>query len=129
LHIPAGSNSWHFGAKEFALMKPSACLINTARGGILDLDALAAALGEGRLAGAGLDVFPDEPMNLAHPVFALEQVVVTPHTGGMTKESRYRQLSSCLGECTRVRKRERSPNALNQAVYSLPAWQGDTRRG
>jgi D-3-phosphoglycerate dehydrogenase len=69
------------GAKDISLMKPSAYLINTARGPIVDEAALLAALTERRIAGAGLDVFDREPLPLDHPFRTLDNVVLTPHLG------------------------------------------------
>src|SRR5207247_7304676 len=69
------------GAKEFGLMKPSAYLINTSRGPIVDEAALIAALREHRIAGAGLDVFDVEPLPLDHPLRKMDNVVITPHLG------------------------------------------------
>lgn len=117
IHIPGGNGAWRFGAEEFAAMKPGAALINTARGGMVDLDALVAALNSGHLAGAGLDVFPEEPMDMAHPVFSLPQVVLTPHAGGLSAEAMERVTASALDEAVRILNGERSPNARNPEVY------------
>jgi len=75
------------GAPEFALMKPSAILINTARGPIVDEAALLQALTEGRISGAGLDVFDTEPLPAGHPLTKLSNVVMTPHSAGITPEA------------------------------------------
>jgi len=69
------------GAKEIALMKPSAYIINTSRGPIIEEAALLAALREKRIAGAGLDVFDTEPLPLDHPYRNMDNVVITPHLG------------------------------------------------
>ncbi len=74
------------GAEQLAMMKPDARIINTARGGIVDEDALAAALRDGTIAGAALDVFAEEPAT-SSPLFELDNVVVTPHLGASTAEA------------------------------------------
>ncbi len=76
-----GGNEGQFGAREFAMVKNSAFLINTSRGRILDEDALVAALREGQIAGAALDVFHYEPLPKEHPLLALagDNVIITPH--------------------------------------------------
>jgi phosphoglycerate dehydrogenase-like enzyme len=74
------------GEKQLATMKPDSVLLNGARGDVVDLDALATALEQGQLAGAGLDVFPDEPFVAEHPIQNCEQVVMTPHAADQTPE-------------------------------------------
>ncbi len=74
------------GARELGLMKDEAILLNGARGDVLDLPALCAALNAGRFTGAGLDVFPEEPLPADAPILACEQVVLTPHAADSTPE-------------------------------------------
>jgi phosphoglycerate dehydrogenase-like enzyme len=74
-------------ARRIALMKPSAYLVNTARGAIVDENALVAALAQRRIAGAGLDVFEEEPLPAGHPLTRLDNVVLTPHLGWPTDEA------------------------------------------
>lgn len=76
-----------FGAERLQRMKPTAYLVNTARGGIVDEAALERALSAGKLAGAGIDVFEREPAPVDHPLLALPNVVVAPHVAGVTRES------------------------------------------
>ncbi|MGE5650266.1 MAG: phosphoglycerate dehydrogenase [Bacillota bacterium] len=92
LHVPGGSATERLITGErLALMKSSAVLLNASRGGVVDIDALNAALREGRLAGAALDVFPKEPRNdkeeFVSPLRGLENVILTPHIGGSTQEA------------------------------------------
>jgi phosphoglycerate dehydrogenase-like enzyme len=75
------------GAHEIGLMKPSACIVNTSRGPIVQEAVLIEALSKGRIAGAGLDVFDDEPLSPDHPYVSLPNTVLTPHIGYVTKES------------------------------------------
>lgn len=88
LHVPATPESrGMIGARELALLRPRAILINTARAALIDEPALIDALQSGRLAGAGLDVFAPEPLPADSPYFALENVVLTPHIGWVTHEA------------------------------------------
>ena len=84
------------GAKDFAMMKPSCCLINTSRGPIVDETALVNALKEKRIGGAGLDVFDQEPLPINHPFRKLPNVLVTSHIGGRTYENLAARYKDCL---------------------------------
>lgn len=88
LHVPLDDTTRRMlGAREFAMMKPSAIVINTCRGPVVDEDALQRALTEGRIAGAGLDVMAEEPPASDHLLFALPNVTLTPHSAGPTWEN------------------------------------------
>lgn len=119
MHVPLTPETRHLlGAEEFALMKPTAYVINTARGEVIDEAALAAAIKSGRIAGAGLDVFEDEPA--IHPdLVANPSVVLLPHIGSASIETRtamgmldYDNLKACLIEG------KVPPNCLNPEVFN-----------
>lgn len=81
VHCPLTEETRHMiGEKEFAMMKPECCIVNTARGGVVDEQALIGALNEGRIAGAGVDVFEEEPVSVYHPLLHMENVIATPHS-------------------------------------------------
>ncbi len=87
LHIPSTEETKHsIGKCEFEMMKPSAYLINTARGDLLVEEELVSALQNGEIGGAGLDVFEEEPPAQDHPLFALDNVILTPHNAALTTE-------------------------------------------
>ena len=91
LHAPATEASYHLiGAATLAAMKPGAYLVNCARGGLVDQNSLLAALDEGRLAGAGLDVTEPEPLPTGHPLLGHPKVIVTPHIASSTRAGRRR---------------------------------------
>ena len=118
LHVPLTPETEHMiGEKELAMMKPTAILINTARGKIVDERALVKALNEKRIAGAGLDVFEKEPLPMDSPLLGLDNVVLTPHIAFLTRES--------IDECTRVTVenveafvRGRPQNVVNKDVLA-----------
>ena len=88
IHVPLVEDTRHLlGPDQLARVKPGVRIVNCARGGIVDESALAEAIRAGRVAGAALDVFEREPPPADHPLFALEQVVVTPHLGAATDEA------------------------------------------
>ncbi len=89
IHVPLTAQTKHLiGAKELALMKPGAILINTARGAVIDQRALYRSLKTGHLGGAGLDVSDPEPMASADPLLKLPDLVITPHIGSATHTTR-----------------------------------------
>jgi phosphoglycerate dehydrogenase-like enzyme len=100
IHVVVGPRSINtIGAAELALMKPSAYLINTARGPIVNESALVEALQKGTIAGAGLDVFNVEPLPTDHPFRSLSNTVLSPHLGYATTENlslMYRQVIECI---------------------------------
>jgi D-3-phosphoglycerate dehydrogenase len=100
------------GEAELREMKPTARLINTARGGIVDEKALEAALSEGRLAGAALDVFEKEPLT-SHPLFGNERVVATPHLGASTAEAQERVSQDVAEQIIAVLKGEPAQYSVN----------------
>ena len=88
LHVPLDDSTRRMlGAPEFAMMKPTAILVNTCRGPVVDEDALHRALVGGQIAAAGLDVMVEEPPAANHPLFALPNVTLTPHSAGPTWEN------------------------------------------
>ncbi len=107
------------GGKQLCLMRPGALLINTARGGLVNERALVDALRSGRLAGAGLDTFAQEPPDPENPLFTLDNVICSPHVAAMTAESMARMGTIAAdniigyierGECDRT-------NVVNPAVF------------
>lgn len=85
LHLPRADRAL-IGPEELALMKPDAVVVNTARGGLVDEIALANALRDGRLGGAGIEVFNTEPPGSDHPLFGLDSAILTPHNAALTVE-------------------------------------------
>jgi len=94
------------GAAELDLMKSSAHLVNIARGGLIDEEALYAALSERRIAGAGLDVFVEEPVPADNPLLQLDNVILTPHIGGGTGGARVKQMTDVLENIVRAARGE-----------------------
>ena len=88
-------------ARRISLMKPGACIINVARGALVDEEAMYAALLGGRLGGAGLDVFAREPADPSLPVYQLPNVVVTPHTAASTGATAHRRAGACADNIDR----------------------------
>jgi len=117
LHVPGGPGTHHLiGAPRLALMKPTAYLVNTSRGPVIDEAALVAALRAGQIAGAGLDVFEREPL-LTPGLAELENVVLTPHIGSASLETRTKMALTAAANVAAVIAGQRPPNLVNPAVY------------
>ena len=103
LHLPLNHETHHIlDARRLGLMKSTAYLINVARGALVDEVALYRALSEGRLAGAGLDVFSSEPINRDSPLLRLNNVVATPHISGCTNETSRRRAAHVARNVDRI---------------------------
>ncbi|MDB5414072.1 MAG: Glyoxylate reductase [Rubritepida sp.] len=108
LHVPLTPASKHMiGAAELAIMKSTAYLVNTCRGPVIDEKALIAALEGGVIAGAGLDVFDQEPPPADNPLFRLENVVLTPHYAGPTWDNQPARFRNAFDNCQRVARGEK----------------------
>jgi len=104
------------GARQFSLMKPTAYFINTARGPIVDEKALYEALSSNRLAGAGIDVFEQEPVSADNPLLKLENIVVTPHHICLTDECINTVAASVFSACRDLAAGRVPKNVVNQQV-------------
>jgi D-3-phosphoglycerate dehydrogenase len=109
----------------FRRMKPTSCLINTSRGPVVDEAALARALQEGRLAGAALDVFEEEPLRADSPLRRMDNVILTPHAAYFSSPAVAQVPKRCGEEIARVLVKERPLNVVNPEVYAP----GRVRRG
>jgi phosphoglycerate dehydrogenase-like enzyme len=115
LHLPLTADTHHLLNRDaIALMKPSAVLVNTSRGAIVDEDALVGALRDRRLAAAGLDVFEVEPVASDSALFDLDNVVLTPHVTWYTADTMRRYLVEAVANCRRLRDGEPLANVVNQ---------------
>lgn len=113
LHVPLTDETRRLiDARAIGRMKPEALLINTARGGIVDEAALAAALASGRLGGAGLDVFEEEPPPASLPLLGLPNVVVTPHISAGTRDALRTKMAALFANVARFARGERLENEV-----------------
>jgi D-3-phosphoglycerate dehydrogenase / 2-oxoglutarate reductase len=113
LHLPkTPETTGLIDARRLALMKPTALLVNVARGGIVDEEALAAALADGTIGGAALDVFAEEPMTDS-PLFGLDAAVITPHLGASTREAQDKAGAQIAESVNRALAGELVPAAVN----------------
>ena len=114
LHVPLTAATHHLiDERALALMKPTAVLINTGRGPLVDEAALARALASGRLAGAGLDVFEDEPRVRSELLACRQRVVLTPHLGSATDRTRRRMAALAAGSVIALARGEEPANRVD----------------
>jgi phosphoglycerate dehydrogenase-like enzyme len=124
LHTPLTPETHHLiSRRELHLLKPGSYVINASRGPVLDEAALIAALQEGHLAGAGLDVFDPEPPHPDNPLLKMENVIVTPHSAGNTLQGSIRTGQMLVEQVLHVLRGERPPDLLNPE-----AWPGRMQR-
>ncbi len=117
VHAPLNAETRHLvGERELRLMKPTAFLVNTARGPVVDEKALVRALEERRIAGAGLDVFENEPQ-VEPELVAMQNVVLTPHLGSAVKELRNDMANVVVDNIMAVLENRRPPNCWNAEIY------------
>jgi glyoxylate reductase len=118
LNVPLGAETHHLiGERELAMMKSSACLINTARGPIVDERSLVEALRQGRIRAAGLDVYENEP-ELSPGLAELDNVILLPHSGSATVETRTRMCLMAADNLLAGLRGQRPPNCLNWEALS-----------
>ncbi len=119
LHVPLNAETRNMiGARALVRMRPTAYLINTSRGGVVDEHALAEALTGGKLAGAGLDVLRDEPPPSGHPLVGFPNCLVLPHSAWYSEESFVDLKTKAAEEVARVLRGEEPSHPLNPAVRS-----------
>ncbi|MGH2354299.1 MAG: 2-hydroxyacid dehydrogenase [Chloroflexota bacterium] len=129
VHVPLSERTRHLiDARALALMKPTAVLVNTSRGGLVDEGALAEALRRGRIAGAGLDVLAQEPPPADHPLFGIPNTVLTPHVAGPTWQSWPRRFANCYANIVRVQRGE-APQWVVPELADLVSAPGDASEG
>lgn len=119
IHCPKSPETVNlFNAQTLGLMKPTAFLVNTARGGIVDEDALYVALSSGKLRGAGLDVLDREPPDPANKLFTLENVIFSPHMAGVTQEASDRMAVTAVENILSVFDgKPNVANCVNKEIY------------
>jgi len=122
VHCPRNASSERmFDAAAFRAMKRNAYFVTTARGGIHDEQALAQALLDGAIAGAGLDVWDPEPPAPDHPLLALPNVVASPHTAGVTHEARTNMALQTVAQIDDIVRGRRPPRLLNPEAWDVYA--------
>ena len=132
LHVPETPATQNMiGAAQLSVMKPGARLINASRGTVVDIDALAAALKDGQLAGAAIDVFPEEPKSTTaeflSPLRGMDNVLLTPHIGGSTEEAQENIGIEVASKLIKYSDNGSTLGAVNFPEVSLPEYPGKHR--
>jgi glyoxylate reductase len=122
VHVPLTEKTRNFiGERQFALMKKTAILVNTSRGPVVDEHALCNALKEGIIAGAGLDVFQKEPIEKSNPLIKLDNVVLVPHIGSATTETRTKMAVMAVENAIAALQGKVPQNLVNPDVLKVRA--------
>ncbi|MEM0211380.1 MAG: glyoxylate reductase [Candidatus Methanomethylicia archaeon] len=120
IHTPLTKDTYHMINEErLKLMKKNAIIINTARGSIIDTNALVKALREGWIAGAGIEVFEEEPLPPNHPLTSFKNVILTPHIGSATYEARHAMAEKVMENLIAFINGEIPPNLVNKEVIKV----------
>ncbi len=125
IHVPLTSDTKGLlSAARIARMKPGAIVVNTSRGGIIDEAALAAALADGRLGGAGIDVFEKEPPAADNPLLSAPRAILTPHAAALTRECTVRMAVLAAERVIALLAGEVPDNVANPEVLATERWRG-----
>ncbi len=119
IHTPLTDETYHFiDAETLSYMKPEAVVVNTARGAIVDREALESALRANKIGGAGIDVLETEPPTGDEPLLAMENAVITPHIAWYSEESHIQNMELGMDELVRVLQGKRPRHIVNPQIYS-----------
>jgi glyoxylate reductase/D-3-phosphoglycerate dehydrogenase len=121
VHVPLNARTRNLvDAESLSLMKPTAVLVNTARGGLVDEEALSTVLHQRQLLGAGLDVFSQEPISAGNPLLDLPDVILTPHSAGPTWQSFPRRFANCFANIERTERGEKPQWIVEELADLFP---------
>ena len=125
IHVPLTEQTKNMiSGEELKLMKKTALLINCSRGGIIDEDQLVQALKNGIIAGAGTDVFCNEPPKADDPMLNCPNLIVSPHSAAQTREAVIKMAQMCVKGCLAVANGKKWPYVADKTVYEHPKWAG-----
>lgn len=125
IHVPLTEKTkGMISERQIGKMKENAIIINCSRGGIVDEKALYEALKSGRIGGAGLDVFDNEPIHMDSPLLKLKNIVLSPHSAAQTKEAVIKMSRMCVDGCMAILNGKKWPYVADKSVYDHPKWAG-----